>query len=208
MLSLVRHLPQYNQDVRAGAWHASPFFCRLDYPITELNQLTLGIVGYGNLGQATAALAQALGMTVQVAEHQGQSHPREGRVPFETCLQDSDIVTLHCPLTEKTQGLIGDKELALIGQSGYLINTARGALVDEPALADALADGRLAGAALDVLSEEPPSGSNPLLTQQPGNLLITPHCAWGSLTARRQVVAQTAANIRAFAVGELVRVVV
>lgn len=208
MLGLVRHLPDYTNDVQHGAWQASPFFCRLDYPITELRALTLGVVGYGNLGQATAALARGIGMSVLVAEQRGSASTRSGRVAFDACLRDSDIVTLHCPLTETTRELIGPREIALIGASGYLINTARGALIDEQALATALAEGRLAGAALDVLTQEPPTDSNPLIAEQPPNLLITPHCAWGSRTARCRVVEQTAANIHGFLAGETPRRVV
>lgn len=208
ILALVRQVPNYRDDVRAGHWHASPFFCRLDYDIHELENLRLGIVGYGNLGAATANLAVAVGMEVMIAERPRAAKTREGRVPFDECLRGSDIISLHCPLTDDTHRLIGQRELDLIGPGSYLINTARGGLVDEDALARALADGRLAGAGIDVVSEEPPRGSNPLLDASLNNLIVTPHCAWGSRTARQRVVEQTAANIRAFREGDPLRLVV
>jgi glycerate dehydrogenase len=146
-------------------------------------------------------------MRVLVAERPETPTPREGRVGFDACLRDSDILTLHCPLSDDTEKLISDRELALIGGQGYLINTARGALVDEHALASALRERRIAGAGLDVLSQEPPGDDNPLLDQSLPNLVITPHCAWGSFTARRRIVAQTAANIRAYVAGVPERVI-
>jgi len=207
ILNLVRGLTNYSNDVSRGQWQHSPFFCRLDHPIYELGELTLGVVGYGNLGQATAGLAEGLGMRVLVAERPATPTPRQGRVDFDACLRDCDVLTLHCPLSDDTEKLISDRELALIGGQGYLINTARGALVDEHALARALRERRIAGAGLDVLSQEPPRDDNPLLDQSLPNLVITPHCAWGSLTARRRIVAQTAANIRAYVAGVPERVV-
>ncbi len=208
LLSLVRSLPSYTADVTAGDWQRSPFFCRLDHSIHELAELELGVIGYGNLGRATAELASAVGMSVNIAERADQPQIRGGRLPFDDVLRRSDIVSLHCPLTAATQQLIGRREIGLIGEGGYLINTARGGLLDERAVADALAEGRLAGAGLDVLSEEPPVSANPLLERRLPNLLITPHCAWGSQAARRRVVDQTAANIRAFRAGQPERIVV
>jgi glycerate dehydrogenase len=208
ILSLTRSLPDYNADVAHGAWQRSPFFCRLDHPIREIQDLSLGIIGYGTLGQATAELARAVGMTVHVAERADEPAPRTGRLAFEDVLQRSDVVSLHCPLTAATHQLIGPREIELIGAGGYLINTARGGLIDERAVADALYERRLAGAGLDVLSQEPPADNNPLLERPHRNLLITPHCAWGSQAARQRIVEQTAGNIRAFNTGNAERVVV
>jgi len=197
MLSLSIHLGKYRRAVMQGAWQQSQHFCLLDYPIEELSGKTLGIVGYGELGQAVAKIAEAFGMQVLVSDHRG-SEPRLGRVSFEQLLAEADIISLHCPLTPETQGLIGATEIAQMKQGAMLINTARGGIVDEQALADALRDGYLGGAGVDVLSQEPPVASNPLLAADIPNLIITPHIAWASRASRQRLLEQISANISAF----------
>lgn len=198
--------------VRAGAWSASPHFCLLpgaatgtaagDAPIRELAGLTLGIVGYGELGRAVARAAAVFGMRVLIAERPGDAAPAPGRLPLSALLAAADVLSLHCPLAENTRNLIGAAELDLLGPDALLINTARGGLVDEPALATALRTGRLGAAALDTLSREPPPPAHPLLAPDIPNLTITPHVAWASRAARQRLIDGVAANIRAFAAGD------
>lgn len=200
MLALARHLPEYQRAVAAGCWQQSRQFCLLDYPLVELRDRTLGIVGYGELGQSVARLAEAFGMHVIVAEWPGISEPCR-QVPFSRLVQEADIITLHCPLTAATEHLIGAEQFAAMQAHALLINTARGAVVDEQALADALRSGRIAGAAIDVLSSEPPDSDHPLLQAGIPNLIITPHIAWASSAARQRLVDEIAENIRAWATG-------
>ncbi|MFO7858944.1 MAG: 2-hydroxyacid dehydrogenase [Ectothiorhodospiraceae bacterium] len=207
MLALATRLPDYQRAVAAGDWERSPQFCLLDYPIVELAGRTLGIVGLGTLGGRVAALAEALGMTVRVAARPG-AEPTPDRVPLAELLPMVDVLSLHCPLTDATRGLIGERELALMQSHAFLINTARGGLVDEQALADALRAGAIGGAGFDVLTREPPRDGNPLLAPDIPNLVLTPHSAWGSYEARARMVAQLAANIRGLTRGESVRRVV
>lgn len=196
--------------VRAGAWSAAPHFCLLpdtaagEPPIRELAGRTLGIVGYGELGRAVAQAAAAFGMRVLVAQRPGteQQPASPGRLPLAELLPRVDVLSLHCPLAENTRGLIGAAELAAMRPDALLINTARGGLVDEVALAAALRAGRPGAAALDTLSREPPPPEHPLLAADLPNLVITPHVAWASRAARQRLVDAVAANIRAFAAGE------
>jgi len=201
LLALATRLGDYRGAVRAGRWQQSPHFCLLDYPITELSGKVLGIVGHGALGQGVAAVATALGMDVRVAARPGSDRVPPGRVPFDELLASADAISLHCPLTRETRGLIGAAELARMKRSAFLLNTARGGIVDETALADALRAGEIAGAGFDVLTEEPPRNGNPLLADDIPNLVLTPHCAWGTHGARQRLVEQVAENIRAFAAG-------
>lgn len=201
LLALATRLEDYHAAVRAGRWAAAPHFCMLDYPITELAGKVLGIVGYGTLGRGVAAVATALGMDVRVAARPGGDDVPEGRVALAELLETADAITLHCPLTPATRGLIGAAEFARMKPSAFLINTARGGIVDEPALADALRAGRIAGAGFDVLTDEPPRHGNPLLADDIPNLILTPHSAWGTHGARQRLVDQVAANIEAFAAG-------
>jgi glycerate dehydrogenase len=201
MLALATRLEDYHGAARDGRWARSPHFCLLDYPITELAGRTLGVVGHGTLGRGVAEAARALGMEVAIAARPGSKTVPPGRVALADLLARADVVSLHCPLTEATRGLIGADELARMKPGAFLLNTARGGIVDEQALADALRAGTIAGAGIDVLSEEPPRAGNPLLEPGIPNLLLTPHCAWGARAARQRLVDQVAANIEAFAAG-------
>ena len=201
LLTLVTRLDAYRKDVKTGRWSASEFFCLLDYPIRELQGMTLGIVGYGELGQAVARVAQAFGMNVLVAKRNA-GDTREGRLDLHALLPRVDVLSLHCPLTDETRGIIGEAELALMKPDAILINTARGGLVDEAALLEALQQNRLGGAALDVLAQEPPSADSPLLQHPLPNLVITPHTAWASREARQRVLQEVADNIVAFRQGK------
>lgn len=205
MLALSVRLWDYQKAVLAGAWQRADQFCLLDYPIRELNGATLGIVGYGELGRRVAELASGFGMRVVVARRPGAEDARPDRLPLDELLGRVDVLSLHCPLTESTRGLIGARELGLMKRGSLLINAARGGIVDESALADALRRGHLGGAGVDVLTEEPPRSGNPLLAGDIPNLIVTPHCAWGSREARQCIVEQTAENIRGFLEGAAVR---
>jgi glycerate dehydrogenase len=202
ILALRRNLVGFREDVRRGLWQQSKQFCLLTHEIQDIHATTLGVVGYGALGRATADLARAFGMRVLVGEHRGAEKIREGRVAFEELLRESDVVTLHAPLNEDTRLLIGVRELELMKPSALLINTARGLLVDEAALAEALRAGRIAGAGVDVLSNEPPREGNPLLEVSLPNLIITPHVAWASKGAMQTLADQLIDNIEAFVRGE------
>lgn len=201
MLALNQHLSEYQSLLATDVWKRAPQFTLLDYPIRELAGRTLGIVGYGELGSAVARAAEAFGMQVMVAAR-NDADVRTGRVPLRDMLKQSDVVSLHCPLTPETRGMLSAEQLALMKSDAILINTARGALIDEQALADVLRAGRLGGAGIDVLSEEPPVHGNPLLTPDIPNLIVTPHIAWATREARRRVVDEMAANIEAFRRGE------
>jgi glycerate dehydrogenase len=201
ILALRRNLIAINADVRAGKWQNSPVFCLLDHPIRELHESTLGIVGYGALGQAVEKIALAFGMHVVIAEHKSIQNVRSGRVSFEEALSVSDIITLHCPLTDETRGLIGAGELNKMKPGSLLINCGRGGLVDEQALVEALQNGLISGAGVDVLSEEPPVSGNPLLDIQLSNLLVTPHVAWASLEAMQTLADCLVDNLEAFISG-------
>lgn len=197
LLTLTHKLREYDALVRAGAWQRGEQFCLLNYPIRELMGRKLGIVGYGALGKGVANAARAFGLQVLVANRPGG--PREaGRLDLDALLPQVDVLSLHCPLTPDTQGLIGAAQLARMKRAAVLINTARGALVDGQALADALRAGRLGGAAIDVLPEEPPIDGNPLLEPGIPNLLVTPHIAWAALEARQRCLEEMAANVEDF----------
>ena len=202
ILALTRHVRAYQHLLETSAWHDSPQFCMLDYPIRELDGKTLGIVGYGTLGKAVAEAARVFGLEVIIARRPGDDDTREDRVSLEDLLGNADIVSLHCPLTPATEKLIGQPELDLMKEDAVLINTARGALVDEEALAMALRSGHLGGAGIDVLSEEPPVHGSPLLTGRIPNLIVTPHIAWAAREARQRALDAMAANVAAFERGD------
>ncbi len=207
LLALCTRWPDYQQAVRDGRWRRASQFCLLDFPIRELASKTLGIVGYGELGQGVARVAEAFGMRVLVAQRPGTMEVLEDRAPLPVLLPQVDILSLHCPLTPETRGLIGAWELALMRRDAILINTARGGLVDEALLAAALRQGALGGAGVDVLSLEPPVAGNPLLAPDIPNLIVTPHCAWGSRESRQRLVGQLAENIAGFLSSAPLRVV-
>jgi glycerate dehydrogenase len=208
ILALFAHLQDYERAVAAGRWQRQALFCLLDYPIRELAGKTLGIVGYGNIGRAVAGVADAFGMQVLVAQRPGSSEEHPGRLPLHEMLPRVDVLSLHCPLTPETRGLVGEWELALMKADAILVNTARGGLVDETALAEVLRAGRLAGAGVDVLSEEPPAHGNPLLADDVPHLIVTPHIAWASRESRQRLVDGVADNVRAFLAGAPRNVVV
>ncbi|MBU2710907.1 D-2-hydroxyacid dehydrogenase [Zooshikella harenae] len=199
ILSLVTQQYRYQQAVKQGRWSASEFFCLLDYPITELAGNKLVIVGYGELGRRVAKIGEAFGMEVILAQVPGSPQQNEkNRLPLAEAFAQADIVSLHCPLTEQTKHLINEETLSWLSPSAYLINTARGDLIDEMALLQSLMTNRLAGAGLDVLAIEPPPTDHPLVAADLPNLLITPHCAWGSRQARQRLVDQAQKHLLNF----------
>lgn len=202
LLNLTQHVADHSRGVADGRWSQSDDFCYWDTPLVELAGLTMGLVGFGRIGRAVAQIAQAFGMNVLVYDVTAPPEPPEGVrfVSLEDVVRQSDVVSLHCPLTPATQKLINAERLALMKPSAILINTSRGPLVDEPALADALNAGRLAGACLDVLSVEPPPADNPLLTAK--NCHITPHIAWATQAARQRLLDTAVANVQAFIDGK------
>ncbi|MCT8571393.1 2-hydroxyacid dehydrogenase [Glaesserella parasuis] len=201
IFSLKHSLMSYHRDqVTSDRWATCGQFCYVDYPITDVRGSTLGVFGKGCLGTEVGRLAELVGMNVLYAEHKGATTIRDGYTPFEEVLKQADIVTLHCPLTETTQNLINAETLALMKPTAYLINTGRGPLVDEAALLDALENGTIEGAAVDVVVKEPPAIDNPLIqaAKRLPNLLITPHVAWASDSAVTTLVNKVAYNIEEF----------
>ena len=198
MFALRRNLLAYANDVRRGVWNESRQFCFLTHPIRDLAGSTLGIVGYGAIGRAVGQRAEALGMRVIAHDAVAQA----GLVDFDTILRESDVITLHAPLTADTRNMIGAAELARMKPNAILINTARGGLVDEHALAEALRAGRLGGAGFDVLTEEPPRQGNVLLGTDIPNLIVTPHVAWASQEALQILSEQLTGNIELFMAGK------
>ncbi|MEB3199067.1 MAG: D-2-hydroxyacid dehydrogenase [Synechococcaceae cyanobacterium] len=195
LLELTNHTGQLAAAVAQGRWQTCPDFCFWDRPLLDLEGLTLGVVGMGRIGRAVARIGEAFGMTILSSGRQ----PGPQHRPLEQLLAGSDVVSLHCPLTPTSRHLINARHLALMRPTAILINTGRGALVQEQDLAQALQRGTIAAAALDVLSVEPPTADNPLL--QAPNCLITPHVAWASVGARRRLIAETAANVEALLAG-------
>lgn len=201
LLAVRRNLLNYASAAHDGRWQRSNIFCLHDRPIDDLAGATLGIIGGGTLGQGVANLAVAFGMQVLFGERRGVS-PRPGYTAFEQVLAESDVISLHVPLTPDTRHLIGASELARMRPTAILVNAARGAIVDEDALLDALRTGRLAGAALDVLTTEPPPVDHPLLVADLPNLIVTPHIAWASRQAQQCLADAVVENIAAFMRGE------
>lgn len=197
LLELTNRVGHHDRTVHEGRWAACPDFCYWDGDLVELAGRTLGIVGYGRIGRGVAAVGRAMGM--RVIHHRRRHGDDPTSVDLDTLFRDSDVVSLHCPLTPDTKQLVDARRLALMKPTAFLVNTARGPLVDEAALADALNAGRIAGAAVDVLSVEPPPASNPLLTAR--RCVITPHVAWATRDARRRLIDVAAANLAAFAAG-------
>jgi len=202
LLALRRNLIAYAAAARNGAWSRAENFCLLTWPIEDLAGSTLGIIGGGALGKSVAKLGAAFGMRVLLAEQRG-APLRPGRVAFEQVLAEADVLSLHVPLTSATRHLIGATELARLKRSAILINSARGGVVDEVALVEVLRAGQLAGAAVDVLTIEPPPADHPLLSTNIPNLLVTPHIAWASRQAQQRMADEVVENIAAFLRGEL-----
>jgi glycerate dehydrogenase len=200
LLALTNRLLEYREAARDGRWAGSPYFCVLGLPYRELAGKTIGIIGYGELGHGVAQVAEAFGMEVIISQRPG-GDGRPGRVPLEELLGRADVVTLHVPLAENTRNLLNAERLALMKSDAVLINTARGGIVDERALAEALQAGRLGGAGFDVLSVEPPREGNVLLELDLPNLIVTPHVAWAATESRQRLMDQVADNVRAFLTG-------
>ncbi len=198
VLNLTQHVGDHSRTARDGKWTASPDFCYWDYPLIELAGKTMGIIGLGRIGRATAKLAAAFGMNVIAYTRNPDACEAAGVNPatLDELLTDSDVVTLHCPLTAETENMMNADRLAKMKPSAFLINTSRGPLIDQQALAEALNERRLAGAGLDVMSAEPPSAENPLLSAK--NCCITPHIAWATKEARQRLMATTIENVKAY----------
>ena len=201
ILNLAHNLSAYDRDVRSGLWQKADNFCMLTHRIDELSAMTLGIVGWGKLGQGVARIAEAFNMNIIVSARPGSDDVPEGRVSFDELLTKSDIISLHCPLNDVTRNLFGSNEFSTMKDTAFLVNTARGGLVDSQALADALRNGEIAAAAVDVLRKEPPVNGDPLLDYDGPNLMITPHIAWGTQEARQAAIDELTANIRSFLEG-------
>jgi len=201
LLELTHHVGEHARTVRDGQWTRCADFCYWKHPLVELDGLTMGIVGFGRIGRAVARLAEAYSMEVLVHARTPPSDLPRGHVlaDVDSLFASSDVVSLHCPLTPDTKHLVNAARLARMKPGAFLLNTARGPLIDEPALADALNSGLIAGAGLDVLSIEPPRADNPLLTAK--NCLITPHIGWGTRAARSRLMDIAVENVRAFIEG-------
>ncbi len=198
ILALTHRLREYGRFTVDGSWAASPQFTMLDLPIRELCGRVLGIVGHGTLGRAVARAAEAgLGMRTMIANRAGGEREPQ-RFDLHEMLAQVDVLSLHCPLTPATRNLIGAPQLAMMKRDAILINTARGGLVDSEALAQALREGRIGGAAIDVLTQEPPVDGNPLLAPDLPNLILTPHIAWAAREARQRCIDEMAANVEDF----------
>ena len=204
LLALSRNLMAWRSSMQAGHWPQSKQFCLFDHPIRDLHGGTLGIVGAGSLGRGVARLANAFGMHVLFAERRGVTTPRPGYTTFDQVIATADVLSLHCPLNDETLGLIGGAELRAMKPTALLINTARGGIVDESALARALREGWIGGAGFDVLTSEPPETDHQLLAQDLlslPNFLLTPHVAWSSRPAMQVLADQLIDNIEAFVAG-------
>ncbi len=205
ILELATQTGRYLESVKAGEWQKSPVFSLLTFPTIELGGKKLGIVGYGSIGQAVAQLARGFGMELLVATRPGTTGSMlQNRMPLDHLLREADIVSLHCPLSPETRNLINTRSLALMKPTAFLINTARGALVDEAALIEALKKKRIAAAALDVIRKEPPPANHPIIraAQQLDNLIVTPHTAWSARETRERLLREVEENISAFLQGK------
>ena len=198
MLALRRNVLAFRDDLRDGAWQRADQFCLFTHPLRDLHGSTLGLIGHGAIGQAVERLALAFGMKVLIAEHKGAATVRAGYTEFESTLGKSDVISLHLPLNPQTRHLIGTSEFELMKPNALLINTARGGLVDESALLDALRTERIGGAGFDVLDKEPPQQGNPLLSLNLPNFILTPHIAWSSREAMQALADQLIDNIEAY----------
>jgi glycerate dehydrogenase len=211
ILELATRAARYGTAVRSDAWQKSPIFTLLDFPSIELKGKKLGIIGYGNIGRAVADMARGFGLKLLIAARPGAtgSIPPD-RLPLKELFRQADIITLHCPLTPETRNLINAETLSLMKPTALLINTARGALIDETALIRSLREKRLAAAALDVISQEPPGADHAIIqtAKELDNLLVTPHTAWSAREARERLLGEVANNISAFLEGKPRNIVV
>lgn len=204
LLALSRNLVAWRETLQAGRWQQSDQFCLFDHPIRDLHGATLGLIGSGSLGNGVVRLAEAFGMRVLRAERKGAASVRPGYTAFADVLREADAISLHCPLTDDTRGLIGEAELRAMRRSALLINTARGGIVDEAALIRALKEGWIGGAGFDVITAEPPPAGHPMVAPELlalPNFLLTPHVAWASRPAMQTLADQLIDNIEAFVAG-------
>lgn len=204
LLALSRNLVAWRETLQAGRWQQSDQFCLFDHPIRDLHGATLGLIGSGSLGNGVVRLAEAFGMRVLRAERKGATTVRPGYTAFAEVLREADAIGLHCPLTDETRGLIGEAELRAMRRSALLINTARGGIVDEVALIQALKEGWIGGAGFDVITAEPPPAGHPMVAPELlalPNFLLTPHVAWASRPAMQTLADQLIDNIEAFVAG-------
>jgi glycerate dehydrogenase len=201
ILALRRNLLAYRADVQRGLWNESKQFCLLTHDLHDIRHSTLGIIGYGSIGRGMARLGESVGMRVLISEHKNATMRREGRTSFEQTLRQSDVLSLHCPLNDETRDLIGAVELRMMKRSALLINTARGALIVDVALIEALQRGVIAGAGIDVLRDEPPRGGSALLELDLPNFIVTPHVAWASREAVQILADQVIDNLEGFVAG-------
>lgn len=199
ILNLAAKVYLYNNDVKSGKWQNASSFTLLTYPTFELAGKTIGIIGFGTIGRGVARIAEGFGLKVLAFDAYGIKDNKHRNKNLDTIFSESDIITVHCPLTEETRNLINAAAFARMKKTALVINTARGGIIDEEALAQALNTGRIAGAGVDVFTEEPPKNGNPLLNAK--NIIITPHSAWSTVEARQRLVDETAENIKAFVAG-------
>jgi glycerate dehydrogenase len=209
ILCLTQQVGLYDSLVRTGAWSRSRSFALFDYPIRELAGRKLGIVGFGTLGQSVARIGESFGMELLISQRPGAAgKPPAGRVPLAQVIEQADVLSLHCPLTEATRHLLDAAAFRRMQRDAIVINTARGGLIDQAALAEALRAGEIGGAGIDVLPDEPPPADQPLLARGIPNLILTPHIAWAAREARQRAIDQVAENITAFLAGDTLRRVV
>lgn len=201
VMSLMMNLNRYDKAVKAGEWEASSTFTLLKYPVMEMDGKTLGIVGYGAIGKRVGEMAQALGMKVIVARRPGAVYEDSDRLDFQEVLKTADVLCIHCPLSDETRNLISHEELDMMKKKAIIVNPARGGIIDEKALAYALENEKIGGAALDVLETEPPSGGSPLFSLD--NVLVTPHIAWSTFESRTRLLEGVKKNIKDFKCGIL-----
>lgn len=201
MLALRRNLLAFREDVQRGEWQKAAQFCLFTHPVRDLHGSTLGLMGSGSIGKSVAQLAQAFGMKILLSEHKGATAVRPGYTAFDTVISESDVITLHLPLKDSTRHMISTAEFEHMRPGAILINTARGGLVDEAALLQALQSGRLGGAGFDVLSKEPPTEGHPLLDINLPNFILTPHVAWSGSAAMQTMADQLIDNIEAYVAG-------